>query len=353
MDLYNFMYKKNVANEKNIVNKKNIANEKNIVHKKNIVDKSVVNKPVVNKPFIDESRFVTDNKNYDTIKDILYEISCNDIDTFRIVTGGIGDFIAIDQFFGYSFKKNIIFLTKQSLILKNLLQTYSSKNKYFALYYNFDIIKKPGFDDSDELYKHFPIFKKLNIKIINISDIFPILSKKLIADALFNKHCFLFENISIDVKDKFNLPDKYIVICPYTEDNRISCIHCKKSHLKIDKCPLTRNFVDIDYINTIKFLNENNITGVMLSKVFIEISSSIDINNNIINLSSKTTLVESIEILKHSCGYIGIDSFLSVIASKLDNCKKKYVKCNSTHPINFKHIYWYPNTIKLQNFIDI
>jgi hypothetical protein len=44
---------------------------------------------------------------------------------------------------------------------------------------------------------------------------------------------------------------------------------------------------------------------------------------------------------------------LSVIASKLDNCKKKYVKCNNTHARNFKHIYWYPNTINLQNFIDI
>ena len=348
MDLYNFTYKKNIANEKNIANKKNIANEKNIANKKNMVDKSVVNKP-----FIDESNFVIDNQNYDTIKDILYEISCNDIDTFIIVTGGIGDFIAIDQFFGYSFKKNIIFLTKQSLILKKLLQTYNSKNKYFALYFNFEIIKKPGFYYSNELYTHFPIFKKLNIKIINISDIFPILSKKLIADALFSKHCFLFETISLDVKDKFNLPDKYIVISPYTEDNRISCIHCKKSHSKIDKCTLTRNFVDIDYINTIKFLNENNLAGVMLSKVFIEISNSIDINNNIINLSSKTTLVESIEILKNSSGYIGIDSFLSVIASKLDNCTKKYVKCNNTHARNFKHIYWYPNTINLQNFIDI
>ena len=302
---------------------------------------------------MDRINFVTNNKNYDTIKDILYEISCNDIDTFIIVTGGIGDFIAIDQFFGYSFKKNIIFLTKQSLILKNLLQTYSSKNKYFALYYNFDIIKKPGFDDSDELYKHFPIFKKLNIKIINISDIFPILSKKLIKDALFSKYCFLFETISLDVKDKFNLPDKYIVISPYTEDNRISCIKCNTAHSKIDKCQLTRNFVDIDYINTIKFLNENNITGVMLSKVFIEIPSFTDTSANIVNLSCKTTIVESIEILKHSCGYIGIDSFLSVIASKLDNCKKKYVKCNNTHARNFKHIYWYPNTINLQNFIDI
>jgi hypothetical protein len=289
--------------------------------------------------------------NYDELEYILNEINRNNVGSFIIVTGGIGDFLTIDYFFGYSLYKNIIFLTKQSLLLKNLLQTYSLTKKYFALNFDFDLIGKPGFDNSDELYLYFPIFKKKNIEIINISNIFQNLSEKNINKCTFKNYCFYKKTI-MNIKSKFNLPDKYYVISPYTEDNRIFCVNCNQIHRQTNNCKLTRNFIHDDYINTINFLNKRNIVGVILSKVPIIIPMGMNVKN-IINLSSITTLVDCVEILKNSSGYIGIDSFLSVIASKVEKCKLIHIKCNNAHGRKHKHIYWYnKKTFRLQNFIN-
>ena len=54
-----------------------------------------------------------------------------------IITGGIGDFIIIDYFFNFSILYNIIFISKQSLLLKNLMIDYICPNKYFALKFDF------------------------------------------------------------------------------------------------------------------------------------------------------------------------------------------------------------------------
>lgn len=54
----------------------------------------------------------------------------------------------------------------------------------------------------------------------------------------------------------------------------------------------------------------------------------------------KTNIFESIEILKNSCGYVGIDSWLSVVAGWIFDEKKMVVKCINEHGIRNKNCYW-------------
>ena len=64
----------------------------------------------------------------------------------------------------------------------------------------------------------------------------------------------------------------------------------------------------------------------------------------IINLNNQTNFLESIEILKKGSGYLGVDSSLSVLATKLFPVSNLYVKSQNHHLQNFKHIYYMPQT---------
>ena len=289
---------------------------------------------------------------YDSLNDILIDISKYGYEKFIIITGGIGDFLTIDYFNFFSNTYNIIFITTQSIHLKNLMKLYYLKNNYYALYFDFLLLKKPGFDKSQELLKYFPQFK--NINIINICDIFPIIREKLNKNNFINfvNNSNIFNIFDLNIKSRFNLPEKYAVICPYTQDNKIHCINCNTKHRKINNCNLTRNFIEKDYINILEFLKKNNIIGVIISIEKINIIEKY--KDIVVNLSSQLSLFDCIEIVKQSNYFFGIDSFLSVLASKLLDNDKIFIKCNNLHAYNFKDIYWYPNNnINLQKFINI
>ena len=65
-------------------------------------------------------------------------------------------------------------------------------------------------------------------------------------------------------------------------------------------------------------------------------------------------IIDCIELVKQCSYFFGIDSFFSVIASKLLPSNNIYVKCNNNHGHNNKDIYWFPNkNIILQSFINI
>jgi hypothetical protein len=274
---------------------------------------------------------------------------------FIIVTGGIGDFLTIDYFFLYTYKKNIIFISKQSLKLRNLLNFYKKKNnKFYSLYYDFSLINRPGFNNSIELTNVLPFLK--NINIVNISEHFPLIRKiiktKNINNNLIKDNFIINNNLIKDIRQKFNIPEIFAIIHPYTEDNRINCINCNFIHTETHQCDLTRNFIDTDYVNIFKFLNKKNITGVIISIQPVYLKESFE-NNNIINLSlSKLDIVDCIELVKQCTYFFGVDSFFSVIASKILHHNNIYVKCNNKHAHIYKDIYWYPNkNINLQSFI--
>jgi hypothetical protein len=296
--------------------------------------------------------------NHDTFKLVLTDILKYKKQHFIIFTGGIGDFLAIDIFFLFSKYKNIIFISNQSLILKKILYFYkdkTSRNKFYSLYFNFSLIKKPGFNTRDELLKYFPFFK--NIYVVDISKYFPIIREMNVNNNLNIKNSnIFFKNSNIflkNIKDNFNIPEKFVLINPYTQDNRIHCIKCKYLHTANNSCELTRNFISEDYLNCINFLKQNNITGVIISINNIHIPITYN-EVNIINLSNKLNIIECIELVKQCNYFFGIDGLFSVIASKILPSNNIYVKCNNSNGYNNKDIYWYPNkNINLQSFITI
>ena len=288
---------------------------------------------------------------HNSLMEILSDIVEFGKNNFIIVTGGIGDFLTVDYFFLYTYKKNIIFISKQSLKLRNVLNFYKKKDKnFYSLYYDFSLINKPGFDNSDELINVFPFFK--NINIVNISEQFQLIRKIIKTKKNINNNFIINNNLIKDIKEKFNIPEIFAIINPYTEDNRIHCINCNFIHKGLQSCGLTRNFISTDYVNIFKFLEEKNITGVIISIQPIYLKDSFE-NINIINLSlSKLDIIDCIELVKQCTYFFGVDSFFSVIASKILHHNNIYVKCNNNHGHNYKDIYWYPNkNINLQSLI--
>ena len=298
-----------------------------------------------------EQQKLEEYNTHDNLNGVLNDIKNNE-DNYIVVTGGIGDFLTVDYFFSLSKQYSIIFISKQSKILKKLMYAYKLPNKYYSLDFNFDLINKPGFCSSDELFTYFPVFK--NIKIVNISEYFSIIEKMIKQNEKINTNNILInDKINKDIKTKYDIPDVFILVCPYTEDSRIDCIKCHKIHRKISTCKLTRNFIIDDYDTILKLCKTVNLSCVIISPILINIPNEYN-NCKILNLSGKTSIFESIEISKMCTFYMGIDSFLSVIVTKIKDSNKIYIKCNNNHGRTHKKIYWFPHKlIKLYETITL
>ena len=120
------------------------------------------------------------------------------------------------------------------------------------------------------------------------------------------------------------MPENYVTICPYSNDKRNTA----------------RDFTEKEWDYILDYLKQINLNGVILNVGNDEIPN----DNNLIDLSNKTTLIESIEILKNSNMYIGIDSCLSVIAAQKFDKNKLIVKSQNPHLTRTKHIYYSPKS---------
>lgn len=106
-----------------------------------------------------------------------------------------------------------------------------------------------------------------------------------------------FLNYELSDISKFELPDRYVTICPCSSDKRIE----------------GRDFNFSDWESCLNILRSLNCKGVVLNAG----NDKIRQDDLLINLSNQTSLPEAVEILKHGVAYVGIDSALSVLASKL------------------------------------
>lgn len=131
--------------------------------------------------------------------------------------------------------------------------------------------------------------------------------------------------------ENFNLPEVYYCISPYSSYNRKFNSH-DHNH--------KRDFEDSDWKSVIRWLSKRNAKGVILNVG----EDSCPKHDRLLNLSNKTSLAESIEILKASKGYLGVDSCLSVLAAMLFDIENLHVRSNNDHCYNWKHVYYYPQT---------
>ena len=245
------------------------------------------------------------------------------------LSGGIGDIFAIDSFLNDKVKNNIktvYYGTKQALIIQKLLEAVPEYNvkQHVVVWNDFSIVS--SFKNKVECGSTNEAF--LQSADFGITIIFPQISSGYLD---YNKSSWL-DHILCEVN--VNLPDNYIVICPYSRN---------RTHFN-------RNFSNDDWRETILFLEKRNIKGVVLNGE----KDPIPNHPSLIDYSGQTSILESIEILKKGKYYIGIDSSFGVMAAKLMPADHIVIKMISLHGTSWKKIYWSPQSefSFLKNKID-
>ncbi|QKF93885.1 hypothetical protein QKU48_gp0427 [Fadolivirus algeromassiliense] len=249
-----------------------------------------------------------------------------------LIMNGIGDLVMLDYHYDLSLYKYLYIITNNSNASVELIKMTNAYNYDYLVEY--DTQKKFNlfnFLSYNNLMQHsiVPVYLKqelLHVDSYSVFDIFPkmeLVSKdkikyKLNYKCTCNTHKIQCQSHIINIKcdiSSFKLPDKYVVIAPYTINSPFYCYICKKDHQQI--CPVNNNgrqYNDIDWNNTIYLINNVfKIPGVIIGTIKIPDKYLV---SNIIDLTNKTSIVESFEIVKRAYAYIGIDTCFAVLSSK-------------------------------------
>lgn len=101
-----------------------------------------------------------------------------------------------------------------------------------------------------------------------------------------------------------------------------------------------RNFDDDDWGRTLAFLDRSGMRGIVVGRDRTKIPA----HRRLLDMRYKTTILESVELLKAAQGYIGIDSCLSVLAAKLFPINRLAIKSTWGHCYVWQHVYFAPYT---------
>ena len=198
------------------------------------------------------------------------------------------------------------------------------------LYYTI-LDKNSWISDNTISYNH-PAFNEMRY----ISNDVNFINKDEVYDINKISNILKIKKYPIDLK-KFNLENHsdYYIICPYTADDAIDCPKCAHIHKKVDYCSYYRNFTQDDWIGVENYLLKKNMKGIILG-----VEDDFFPNNKIfLNLTNKTNLFESIELLRKAKGYVGIDSWLCVVAPMFRVSDIKIKSVNTNTLVNYR-CYW-------------
>jgi hypothetical protein len=283
---------------------------------------------------------------------LIHDLYTNKYDTL-FINGAIGDFIQFDSLLNNeirnNFKKIIVWnpchpINNKGELVKKIIQnnkfypnnvqieTYI-ENKYgnsafnpikripFKSDKNFTLQMFEDFCSKNEINKNTSLIQQMLCFETQYTNNSNIICEESFANKA--KSSYLLQKLTS--LEKFNLPERYCVVVPHT-------------------CP-GREFDRNDYLELLKILKEIFfMKGVMVGGQKINFH-----DNNIINLTSQTSIDESIEITKNSCAYIGIDSFLSIFASQI--LKENKICIKSLHS-TFKELnFFYFHKRNLTNFV--
>ncbi len=248
--------------------------------------------------------------------------------TSVFISGGIGDTFAVESFLTDDERENISTIYYATNKQKTIELLFKSLKNYEHIVVWDDFSKFWCFFFKDQCLNTLICNSK---KLENIPDDF-IRSKDLSISIIFdqvkkglrqyNQSSFI-KNKLTDIS-KFNLKYNYFVISPYSSDKRV----------------VDRDFNFRDWANCLSYLKKTNTKGVVLN----DGNESIPKDNQLIDLSKKTNILEAIEILKQAKGYIGIDSSISVLASKLFNFQYLHIKSKNKHLYDCASCYYAPQT---------
>lgn len=246
-----------------------------------------------------------------------------------LLTGGIGDIITLESFFTEEQRqslKTIYYATRAQRRAQELfasLKCYPSLQAHVILWDDFSKIF--AFHNKKECQSYLHAKRSLPPNWNGIADwsIQARFTQINNGNLRYNGSSLLKQKLC-DV-GSFQLPEKYVAICPYTIN---------------DKRNPNRDFDDQDWLNVIDQLRIMGMHGVVLNIG----SDRVPNDTSLINLTNKTSILQSVEILKGAKGYIGIDSCLSVLAAKLFDPPFLFIKTQNAHCLNYKHIYYAPKT---------
>lgn len=274
-----------------------------------------------------------------------------------LITGGIGDFLILDYFFDLSQYKYIYLITHMENHIGSLISKFQNYQQREIISFNckekLGVICYHNYNEiSDD--PNFPHYLKSIIKFADDFSIFFKFNEIKNKLEMGNQTKFSLSITLQKISDIsiFNLPDKYYFIAFDSSDKRFHCILCCQPHDSV--CPVNGNkrvFVEIDWDNTLKILSKNNLKGVVVG---IEpLSEKYKNSPLLIDITCKTNILESFEILKNAIGYIGIDSCFSVIASKLFEKNNIFIKSIHSHSINWKNVYFHNKNFTVDLFENI
>jgi len=279
-----------------------------------------------NQPNRDSKHIINQRRRRTPVVPCVYQNPSYGLNGKILITGGIGDVFAVESFFSDEQRvllTTILYATHKSEYIKTLfdaIPTYphlkyhkviwSDFSNFWCFCYKEELIRRMGSACPQELR---------DAEDWGIVPKFPVIS---VGMCKYNGSSFIKHKLA-DV-DKFRLPQNYVVIQPYSTDKRVR----------------QRDYNDADWIATLYWLKKRNMKGVVINKG----SDPIPEESCLINLANQTTVLEAAEILKCGKGYVGIDSWLTVLAAKLFDNEWIGIKSINSHCYSNKHIYYAPKT---------
>lgn len=248
-----------------------------------------------------------------------------------LITGGVGDVMAIESMMTDPERESINCIFYASRAAKPCMElfvdlpSFPNIKKQTEIWKNFSQIF--AFNDkkhlADKLCAYQPnALQEITRKLLEPIEDYSI--KRIFAEKRPYTYSSFLKHSAASL-EKFNLPEKYYCICPYSSN---------------DKRDIRRDYNSSDWAQTLSILKQKDTIGVILNKGTEYIPDDL----SLVNLNNKTNMKEAIEIVKRAQGYIGIDTAFSVLAAKLFDPTNIMVKCLNDHCFRWAHVYFMPLT---------
>lgn len=246
-----------------------------------------------------------------------------------LITGGLGDFMAIEAFMPPGLRNQLVAIYYATHAAKSIqtafavMDTFPLLKSHVVLWNDFS--KFYAFNHKGEVDKRMqeaglplPDGWRHHVGDWSIAHIFPQVSAGLLP---YEGSSLLSRTVAV----RPPVPAFYYAISPATVT---------------DKRNNTRDFDRDDWAAVLARLERDAVPGVVLGIG----DDPVPEHPLLVNLVNKTTLPESVEVLKGAKGFFGIDSSMSVLAAKLFDRPNLQVKTRHSQLVRTGHIYYAPKT---------
>jgi ADP-heptose:LPS heptosyltransferase len=285
-----------------------------------------------------------------------------------LITGNVADFLAVESFMTDEERvslEGVFYATKAHKAIKEIfdwIPTFPNLKNHTVLwdewgstppFENKKQLKmhllgpEPNYRQKSALYQYRDRINKLDNLLNHVTDFsISVFFPQAFASRQFNGSSLLKHKVA-DIS-KLPLPD-----APnYSFSSSQHLDFLKKIEMSMRGKAVQRYICVVPYevIEKDRFNQEdwNHVIGYAESTgnhlVVIAVDNySVPSHKLIINLSNQITFLQSVEVLKGSRGYIGIDSPLSVLAAQVFTGQNIIIKSASSHLDIWKHVYCAPH----------